>query len=129
MMIGTFRMRNLVLRPMFIHLLLAGTATAQSIPVLPPLPEGSAEKLNPGMESCDETACDVSAAQIVAFDTARKRYAVDPVAAASYSVVFGKEGADIAITLIPSPLGARGRAVTYVFDAAGTELKKSYVNR
>ncbi len=62
-------------------------------------------------------------------DSARRLYSADKLAAAAYSVVIGKEGSDISITLVPSPIGTRGRAFTYVFDRSGKTLKRSYLNR
>lgn len=112
-----------------LELLVTGRVFAQSRPVLPPIPAGFATESVPRMESCSRIDCDVSAEQIRAFDTARSMYMTSDAAAARYSVVFGSEGSDISVTLIPSPLGARGRAITYVFDPAGATLKRSYTNR
>ncbi|SFW68588.1 hypothetical protein [Luteibacter sp. UNCMF366Tsu5.1] len=112
-----------------VQLTLAGGALAQSMPVLSPIPKELATGYGPRMESCDAVDCNVSAAQIRAFDKARGLYVHDAIAAPTYSIVFGQESGDIAVTFIPSPLGTRGRAVTYVFDASGAEMKRSYINR
>jgi hypothetical protein len=110
-------------------LMVIADSSAQSAPVLPPIPNDVSAPAIPRMESCDEVNCDVSTAQIKAFDKARQLYAQDRMAAQTYSVVFGQENGNIAITFIPSPLGTRGRAVTYLFDSAGSTMKRSYVNR
>lgn len=62
-------------------------------------------------------------------DSARRLYSADTLAAATYSVVIGNEGSDISITLVPSHIGTRGRAFTYVFDRSGKIPKRSYLNR
>jgi hypothetical protein len=108
----------------------AGAAAAQTTtPVLPPVPEGLLRPLTPRMESCDAIECGVSDAQLRALDGARGEYGKEQVGIAAYSAVIGKEGEKVTVTLMPSPQGSRGIAITYVYDADGRNLIRSFPNR
>jgi hypothetical protein len=108
----------------------AGATAAQTTtPVLPPIPEGLLTPLTPRMESCDAIDCSMSDAQLRALDGARGLYGKERAASAEYSAVIGKEGEKVTVTLIPSPWGSRGIAITYVYDADGRTLIRSFPNR
>jgi hypothetical protein len=112
-----------------LQLFASAGALAQSTKALPPIPGDVRTVTAPHMESCNTINCDVSAEQIRAFDAARGLYMKSSLAAATFSVVFGHERENIAITFIPSPLGTRGRAITYLFDSSGVKVERSYINR
>lgn len=104
-------------------------ATAQSIPELPPLPQSAADNASMRIESCDQVLCAVSAAQLRALDRAKSLYAVDQSSSKSYSAVVDASGEEVTITLIPTPPGSSGRAISYVFDRSGNTLVRSFINR
>jgi hypothetical protein len=107
----------------------AEAAAAQTTAAaLPPIPEGLGKPLTPHMESCDAIDCNVSAAQITALDAARRLYEKEKTAGSPYSAIVGMQGDDITVTLLPE-FGKRGAAITYIFDAAGSTLKRSFPNR
>jgi hypothetical protein len=120
------------LKKSFFVLLVAtctGMAAAQTMaPALPPIPDGLVKPLTPRMESCEDIDCLVSTAQVMALDAARHLYEKDEAAGSPYSIVVGRQGDDIQITLLPG-IGKRGAGITYVFDAAGSTLKRSFRNR
>ncbi|QWT19601.1 hypothetical protein KPL74_17865 [Bacillus sp. NP157] len=104
-------------------------ALAQAVPTLPPLPPSSLQDDGKRMELCTAIDCAVGAAQVRALANASALYRRDPLAAKDFSAVLGMAGDGVAVTLSPAPIGARGRAITYIFDAQGQALKQSFVNR
>jgi hypothetical protein len=81
------------------------------------------------MESCGAIQCEVSAAQLRALSKAAALYKRDALSTTSYSAVIAVVGDELTITLLPEPMGAKGRGISYVFDLSGSELKRSFVNR
>lgn len=81
------------------------------------------------MESCNQVLCEVSSSQLLALDKAKELYADDHSSSKIYSAIVDAHEDEITITLLPAPLGAPGRAISYVFDRSGRTLKRSFVNR
>lgn len=102
---------------------------AQATTPIPAIPDSAATLAVPRMESCGEIQCQISAAQLTALGQATSLYRHGPLGSKAYSAVIGVENAELTITLIPDPMGAAGRAVSYVFDLSGSKLKRSFVNR
>ena len=110
-------------------ILCGGVPLAQAQTELAPIPAGAGSALTPRMESCDDVDCTVSPAQLHALDGARALYVMEKTASATYSAVIGKKGEAIEVTLLPSPFGVRGIAMTYVYTLDGGTLVRSFPNR